>query len=273
MSGGVKVRRIQALREMNNALNQFSQEYNVQWREIKGEMERTIEWLADRERYWREEVRRYSQALSEARRALAACQAYRDKDGRGRDCSSLVAQVNEAQRALDQAQKQLNTVIEHKTKVNSCIFAVNGQANRLRRLSNETFSNASAFLRQKVSDLDRYATDSMPSGYQIDSLGGHGSDFQRAKQEMLRRALDDPLVSRDIKGWIRSELRRIEYVQRGDPRVQHPAAINIRMPPGLDAGHRQINLNTAANLRFEDAWVNRTRPRRARELGIDDFIR
>ena len=275
MSQDVNIKRVQSLSEFNNSINLFCNSTNEQLRQIQNELSQTLEWLAERERTWRQRVQQCQQRLNEAKRAYAACMAQSHRDNSSRpNCSAAASAVHQAEMAVTKAQKELDNVLRWKGVINSKIPAYNGQSSQLRNLVNQTLNQASVFIREKVSILD--ASSSLKSPVYISSLGGHGYSFQLAKQEMLRRALNDPLISRDIRGWVQQELNRLDQVDRAIAEGRTPPGGNrrfMRMPPGLDAGHRNININTAANLRFEDAWQNRRRPFVARELGIFEMIR
>lgn len=276
MSSGANVKRVQALRELNTSICSFSQTLDAHLRTVRAEVNKAIEWIAERERHWRGEVRRCATALRSAKQAYQSCQARPRDESRYSSCSTEASAVRNAEKELAQAKKELQNVLVWKQRVKNKAHDFMGQSVRVRKLTNETFSQASSFLRGKVADLAPYSSSGMQSPTQISSFSTHGSDYRKAKQEMLMRALDDPLVGRHIKGWIRNELRRVENLRRaraeGRP-VEHPYSVNIRMPPGLDAGHAVWGLDTAGNLRFEGIYENRSRYHRARRLGIEDRIR
>jgi len=271
------VHRVAVLSELNDSFVEFSGNLSSQMATIQSQIQETVEWIAQRERYWQDQIRLRNQALTQARNALAGCLAQpRDERRGGHSCNAQEAAVREAKAALDEAQSQLVTAQRWKNSLNSKVMTYLSHANRARSLNNGTLTQASAFLRGRAQELDAYQAASMQSPSNIAAFGNHGAEFGRAKQEMLLRALDDPLVSREIKGWIRQEQRRIQELERAlaeGREVPHPNRTYIRMPPGFDAGHRAAGLDTAANLRFEDIWLNRSRWHRARRLGIEDRIR
>lgn len=276
MMSKAKVRRVESLRELNAKLCSFSQSLADELRSIQHEINKTIEWIAKRERHWRDEVRKWTVALDQARQSLRACQLQTDADGHPVDCSREAAAVRRTEAELATARKELDNAVRWRGKVDSQVSFYLSKASQARELANVTLGQGSSFLRAKAAELDAYAAASMPSPTQIASFGNHGSDFNRAKQQMLLRALDDPLVSRQIKGWVRHELRRMAHLQRAVAEgrdVEHPHRNYIRMPYGFDAGHRIPGVDTPANLRFEDIWVNRSRWHRARRLGVEDRLR
>ena len=277
MSSGVHIERVQALRDLNTAICEFSQFLEVHLSATLREINEVIEWIAERERFWHREVEKCMLKLRQAQQAYATCMAQERTDDKPiSSCSAEAHAVRIAEKELSQARQELQNVIRWKSAIENAVRNYMAQANRVRNLANQTLSQASSFLRSKVARVDRYASRAMPAPSHVSAFGTHGYSYHKAKQEMLLRALDDPLISRYTKGWIRNELRRIRNVKRavaeGRP-VEHPYSINIRMPPGLDAGHRIPRVDTAANLRFEDIYLNRSRWHRARKLGLEDRIR
>lgn len=97
--------------------------------------------------------------------------------------------------------------------------------------------------------------------------GGHGWQYQKARQEYLRRLLQDPNQPRFVKGWIVQELRRLEQLNRSRSKGKRRAT-RLRGVPGYDVGHRLPGVHRAANFRLEHASTNRARPGIARRVGV-----
>ena len=277
MSPGANVQRVEILKETNQAFSDFGQTISGQLQSIQNEINKTLEWLGERERSWRHAVQLCIYKLERAKRAYAACMAQPSDDRRGRpNCSSEASAVTAAQQELDKAQRELENVLRWKGTVNNNLSAYIEQATKLQRTANDTLGKVSAFLNQKARELGDYGRINPPG--QISALGGHRSSYAKARKEMLLRALDDPLVGRNIKGWIHNELRRVQNLNRAesDPHWRnsvHVINTTVRMPPGYDAGHRIHSIDHWSNLRFEDIWLNRSRYHRAVRLGIEDRIR
>lgn len=277
MSPGVNVQRIEVLKEANQSLSKFGEAISAQLASNQKEINKTLDWLAERERNWRTKVQICINNLDRAKRSYAACLAQpADDQGRRSSCRNEADAVTAAQQELDKAQDELQKVINWRSKVNNNLSAYIEQATRLQRIANDTLGKASAFLNQKARELGEYESINPPGI--ISALGGHRSAYTRARKEMLLHALDDPLVGRDIKGWIRNELRRVQNVNRAaaDPQWRNSMRVSntgIRMPPGYDAGHRVHSVDHWSNLRFEDMWINRSRYHRATRLGIEDRVR
>lgn len=275
MSPGANVQRVEILRELNQSLTEYSQTLSDHIKSVKSEINLTLDWLTDRERHWQNEVQRCLQDLQRAERAYAVCMAQpADDRGRRPSCGREAAEVRDAKKKVEKAQAELVNTRMWRNSIESKISAYIGQATRLQRTANSTISKASSFLSEKARELGDYRSIQPPSG--IDVIGKRGSEYERAKQQMLIHALDDPNVGRSIKGWIRNEMRRIESGQSNRirmPGISHNDYDLHRNTPELDAGHRIHDVHHWSNLRFEDVWLNRTRPGRARRLGLDDRIR
>jgi len=271
---GANVKRISVLKELNSSLNGFSQSVAQNIRSVQREINSTLDWIAERERHWQGVVRQRQAELAQAERALALCKARPpDKNGRKPNCSQEADAVKRAKRALDEAQKTLQEVLKWRRTLDNQISAYIGQATRLQRTTNTTLSQASTFLKTKANDLGDYQSIRPPG--QIRVIGSRGAVYERAKQEMLRQALDNPLIGRDIKGWIRNELRRMRLGQADSIRMPGISGTEGRnsIVPSFDAGHRIHDVHHWSNLRFEDVWLNRSRYHRATRLGIQDRVR
>lgn len=263
-SDNVNVKQVQALVDLNSELIKYGQNLSNDIRSIQREIDATIEWINERERFWRRKVTECERNLQQAKREYALCIAsISDDDETYHDCSSEAANISQCEKELSAAKSQLEVVHRWKSTVNSKVSEFMVHLKRVREINNSTISQSSSFLKNKIKELDRYNSISIPSPSSLPRIGKHGYSYTKAKQEMLLRALDDPSISREIKGWIRNERRR---VSRGE-------ANSMRMPPGYDAGHRIPGVDTAANLRFEDIWINRSRYHRARKLGIEERYR
>jgi len=282
VSPRVNIQRPEIIRELNNALGEFGDSLSTELSSIQREIGEVLEWIEERERHWRNEVQRCESELNAAQRAYADCITQpNDKDGRRPNCSDFAAAMDRARQARDRAQRELANVLSWKGTLRSKIALYVEQATKIQRVANQTLSQANTFLNNKSRELGDYQSVSSPNT--IESLGGHRYQYIKAKQEMLLRALDDPMVGRDIKGWIRNELRRIQNLERvrADPDLMrhviedggHIHNLNIRMPIGYDAGHRNHSIDHWSNLRFEDIWLNRSRYHRAVRLGVQDRIR
>jgi hypothetical protein len=270
VASGANVKQVQVLHELNDSLRKFSQELSDSLKSVLSEINRTLDYLAGREKHWREEVCRCQADLRRAELAYAACMAQIYDDDHKPTCHSEAAAVAEAQRQLAKAEAELANVLSWRRKVDSKITAYIGEATRLQRAVNSTLPQASGFLSAKSGDLQDYRLVQPPSEIRV--IGQRGAAYKHAKQEMMLNALDDPRVGRDIKGWIRNEMRR---VQTGQATRMRMPGISRASPyvPTMDAGHRIHDVHHWSNLRFEDVKINRARYHHALRLGLSDRIR
>lgn len=265
------VKRIEILHEINSAITDYSQTLNSELRIIRNEINRTLDWLSERDRYWRIEVEHNIQNLNTAKRAYANCVSMLARNrGNRSSCANEFESVRAAEKALKIAQKELENVVVWRRNVDQRISAYMGQVTKIQKITNSTFNQASMFLKNKARDLGDFESIHPPNNVNI--IGQRGSLYEKAKQEMLEHALDDPLISRDIKGWIKNEIRRIRLGQSERIRMPGICRMTPRIPD-LAAGHRIHDVHHWSNLRFEDVWLNNTRYHRARNLGISDRYR
>ncbi len=271
MSPRANVKRSEVFNELNQALHNYSKAISEQLKSIKKEINSILDWISERQEYWRREVNRRTTILQSAERAYSACMAQpSDDNGRRPNCSSQAAAVTRASRDLEKAQSELTMINDWRRKIDVKLSEYMQQATKLQRSTNTTIEQATAFLSRKFQDLEGYNSISPPPI--INVIGTRGYEYEKAKQEMLRRALDDPKISRDIKGWIRNELRRINSGQSN--RIRMPG-VSRRNPyvGDYDAGHRIHDVHHWSNLRFEDVWLNRSRYHRSIRMGLSDRVR
>jgi hypothetical protein len=108
---------------------------------------------------------------------------------------------------------------------------------------------------------------------EVFGVGGHGSDYQRARQIFLRRLADDPNQPAHVRGWIRQELTRLTRAARAAAEGRQPpggSATRVRGVGGFDVGHGlgRAGLHNPDWFRLERPADNRSRPARARRLGL-----
>jgi hypothetical protein len=94
--------------------------------------------------------------------------------------------------------------------------------------------------------------------------GGHGHDYQVARQAYLAQLANDPNQPAHVRGWIQNQLR--QQAQRGG---------NLHGVPGMDVGHAlgKHGQHHPANFRLEWARDNRRRPSLSRRAGTFDKYR
>jgi hypothetical protein len=252
-----------ALLDLHQAISSFRDEAHSVLLEASSVIHDTEAVLEERRQYWEAEV---------ARREIEyhACLSYRDEDGYGRDCSCEAA-------ALRQSEEELENVTRWITSVESTVEKYQTDAAHFNEFLGGDAIRATSFLGLKLRTVDEYSTASAGLAQaHAPSPADHGYAFEKAKQDMLRRALDDPSLGRAERGWLKQEINRLVQVQRAHAGGMSPPGgnkRNMRMPPGLDAGHRIPGINEPWNLRLEPAGINRARPAIAKRLGLDYLFR
>lgn len=280
--GSSNIKSIEVLDELNNQITYFVNLMGNQMQQIQQEIKSVLDWISEREIYWQKQVTSLTESLIRAERDLARCIAIpSDENGYKPSCYSEITTVRKLKQELGKAKQEQLRVRQWKEKISNNLSRYIGEATRVQRVTNSTMGQATKFLNKKYRDLDQYKRIKPPD--ELNIIGQRGSDFVRARQNMLMNALDDRLVGRDIKGWIRNELRRINNVRRAerDPMLRQQIIDNqghlyntrIRMPPGVEAGHRIHDIHHWSNLRFEEAFLNRGRMQRAARFGLDDRVR
>jgi hypothetical protein len=106
-----------------------------------------------------------------------------------------------------------------------------------------------------------------------DLEGGHGSAYQRARQQYLRTLAADTRQPRHVRGWAKQEanrLGRIASARAGGRRAPGGDPYRYKGIPGYDVGHKPglHHVDQPSSFRLEWARDNRARPGYARRLGV-----
>ncbi len=168
MSVSANVRSVQALIDLRNGLNRFSNDAQGSLQTAEQEIRRVEEWLRQRLAHWQTEVQRCQEALRAAESALVRCEAsgYRDEKGyyHAPDCSAYVAAVAQANTRLQQAQAELNNVKNWMRHVNQAASTYRVQSQRMSRILQNEMPKAISLLGEKISELQAYLTSTMGAG-------------------------------------------------------------------------------------------------------------
>jgi len=304
MADSALVHNLQTLTDLRDALGRFAHDAQESLRAAEADVSRAQQWIQQRVWHWQRQVQQAQQGVRRAQAALNRCQSqvHVGRDGRRRvpDCRSEERAVATAERRLRETEAQLRKAQQWKTRLESAAGEYRRHAGRLQRLASTHTPRSRAFLERLATELERYLAvtpaTGVPSGEApllsplaqsfvgfipgSDSSGqsqrSHGYAFEKAKQEMLRRALDNPKVSSAIRGWIKQEVNRMERARQARVGGYQPPGGNprrMRIPPGVDAGHRIPGLDKPENLRFELASMNRARWHLAKRLGVEHKYR
>ena len=114
----VNVRSIDVLLDLKRALARYAQEVIPPLDALIREAERTLEWLAERRRYWQRQVEERRRATQATQATLAQCEATVYRDQRGNvsrpDCSGLRAALGQAVHHLRETEAALRKTEEGK---------------------------------------------------------------------------------------------------------------------------------------------------------------
>ncbi|MCZ2156795.1 MAG: hypothetical protein LC114_23355 [Bryobacterales bacterium] len=248
-------------------------------------------------------------ALAQAEQALAECESQVDDEGRRPDCSGYNRKIESIEIQISQmmaARQQFESCVYSYQNAANAIREVISQDIpaathwlRERERALKKFESGSVGVKSGGGGSATGASkSSMPSLESIvaagkiglatgnaallsafnayfEGMGTHGAKYRRAQQEYFRSIVDDPLQPRYVRGWIRQELNRLEAAKRAKAAGLQPpggSTRTIRGIPGLDVGHRFAGLDHPESFRLEDIWMNRSRPARARRLGLPKWL-
>jgi len=160
------VRSIQALDDLRAALTTFSGNARSALDSAMIEVQRTLEFVAERERYWRGRVTTAQAELSRAMNAFNYCRSQVVRDSEGRvyqpPCDGEAAAVRRAQDDLRQSQERLQTAHMCYQQAQQAQQTFQQQAQRM-SASLSDLPKANAMLTQKVNTLKGYTAMSAPS--------------------------------------------------------------------------------------------------------------
>jgi hypothetical protein len=156
MSSTANITSLAALASLKAALVQFEEDARnaLVWLEL--ESRRPIEWIEhDRTRYWPAQVRKASDALSEARLALERCESSGSSDFR-RDCYDERKALERAKRRLNLAEEKIEAVRRWRHALKKEVEAFGTELARLRGHLDADFLQAVAGVERMLEALDRY---------------------------------------------------------------------------------------------------------------------
>lgn len=158
---------IQALSDLKAALARFKSDALEPIHAAQQEIQRTQEWLTERERHWQREVQRCEQVLRQAQAALVRCQAsgFYDRDGRYHppNCSAQEHAVAQARSQLEHGRQELQNVQHWTRAVDQADAEFQREAQRLSNMLDNDVAKASALLENKIAILQSYIAMDAPS--------------------------------------------------------------------------------------------------------------
>lgn len=163
MTDSANVRSLEAVREFRPALLSFAEDARAAMESLRTEVHRTLEWIDhDRPAYWKEEARKSSDAVSEARSALSKKQVIAAGADR--------PYAYDEKKALERAKRRFETAMRKQKAVREWAMkthrATDEYATSLARIE-QVFSNevplVMGLLERMIAALESYAAVGRPA--------------------------------------------------------------------------------------------------------------
>lgn len=166
---GADVRSIQALADLRATLLRFGADTEAALRAMDAQLQHTLKYLSERQRYWETKVRAAEEEYRRALAALRACESagYTDpKTGRTYipPCVQEREWVWRAGQALAEAQARLREVMEWRRLVERTAEEYRSQAQRMAAWVREELPKASGLLESKIATLQSYLAIGVSAG-------------------------------------------------------------------------------------------------------------
>jgi hypothetical protein len=154
---------IDAPRQFRAALVRFIAEVEAALVTLELEASRPLEWIeADRPRYWRQEARKASDAVAEARVALERCQV-RIGGEDARYCYDERKALEKAKRRLLLSEEKVQSLRRWRNELQKAVEELQVQFARAKQYVETDLVKALAALDRITAALDRYTQQSAPS--------------------------------------------------------------------------------------------------------------
>src|SRR5438093_6984775 len=156
------VNSIDAPRQFRAALVRFVADVEAALVTLDLEAHRPIEWIeGDRPRYWRQEFRKASEAVSEARVALERCQV-RISNEDTKYCYDDRKALEKAKRRLQAAEEKVQAVRRWRVEIHKVAEELQVQLAWAKQYLETDMAKALAALDRIAAALDRYAEQTAP---------------------------------------------------------------------------------------------------------------
>lgn len=163
MSPTVEVRAIDALEELQTSLVRYADQAQATLAAIAREVQRTLDWLEERQRHWRGEVQRRQEEVRLTLAAYQRCLSSGDRD-HPPSCGREELAFLDARRRLAQAEAEERMATQARLAVQAETEIYARDANRLHvTLQTETVKSIEV-LRSKVTVLRAYASGGITAG-------------------------------------------------------------------------------------------------------------
>ena len=156
MAQAANITSIEALRLLKAALVQFDEEVQSGLISLELEARRPVEWIEhDRKMYWPREVRKASDAQSEARIALERCELTISEEDR-RSCYDERKALEKAKRRLHTCEAKVQAVRRWAPQIRKEVEEFEVQVAKLKQFLESDFVQARGVLERMADALERY---------------------------------------------------------------------------------------------------------------------
>jgi hypothetical protein len=167
---------IDAVRALKLALSQFGSDVQTALDSLEAEARRPLDWIEhDRSQYWPREVRKRSDALSEARLALQRCELTIDGT-ETKYCYDERKAFERAKRRLTTAEEKVQAVRRWRHVIRKEFEEFQVQVEKLRHYLTSDLSQAVVAAERMAEAVDRYVQQQAPSP--VDMTATRGSEGQ-----------------------------------------------------------------------------------------------
>ena len=163
MSPSVEVRAIDDLEELQTGLIRYVDQAQTTLAAVAREVQRTLDWLEERQRHWRGEAQRWREEERRARAAYQRCLASGDRD-HPPSCGREEETLSDACRRLAQAEAEERMATQARQAVQAEAEAYAREASRLHATLQSETVKAVEVLRTKVVVLRSYASGGISAG-------------------------------------------------------------------------------------------------------------
>jgi hypothetical protein len=150
-----QVASIEALKDFRADLCTFAERASESLAAVQMAAQRTLDWLDEQAKYWQREVRRWDDAVTQARTELARRKMIRIGD-RAPDCTEQEKVLRAARLRLEEAEDKLATTRRWLPAFRRALDEYYGPARQLAGFLEGEQPRALALLQQKIDSLDEY---------------------------------------------------------------------------------------------------------------------
>lgn len=146
---------IDAIRAFTTALMAFEDGAEDAAVQLEMEARRAVAWIDELSMYWPKEMRKASDAVSEARISLEKCELTINPEDR-RSCIDEKKALEKAKRRLRLAEEKVQAVRRWKTQIRKEVEEFQVQIAKLRHFLESDLVRSVAFLKRRTEALDQY---------------------------------------------------------------------------------------------------------------------